>query len=193
MHWDWADVWEEWLFHIKMQVFCVFVTPLCMHTCVCVCVCVCACACVCMCVCVLDGEWNSVVASTSSRVLVQYVVVLLGSKGTNLKKKPHVLSNSRTRRHWNEKVLVCGSSTDGCVSDQLQWLTDQFLWTIFATVHTLLCWFEKCLAQSLVFILLSVHPVLTFSWFCWALALSVFLSQSEVKSVKQCCFCLLSW
>ena len=55
-----------------MQVFCVFVTPLC----VCVRMRARACVCVCVCVCVLDGEWNSVVASTSSRALVQYVVIL---------------------------------------------------------------------------------------------------------------------
>ena len=66
------------------------------------------------------------------------------------------------RERERESVIVCvfymgkgvgcsyiySSSVDGCISDQLQWLSDWFPWTPFTSSH-MSHRFENCLAQTL--------------------------------------------
>ena len=77
----------------------------CVYVHVCVYVCVCVCVCVCACICVC-------VCDCATVCLCLFYTV----KGTR----------------W--LLVKPGSSTVGCVSDQLQWWAERFPWTAFATL-----------------------------------------------------------
>ena len=99
----------------------------CVRACVCVCVCACvracvrACVCVCVCVCVC------------MRACMWCVCV------------------PETKRNRVGSRAPVDGSTDGQVSDQLQWSSDRFLWTTFATLQMSQYQFEKnqCLVRLL--------------------------------------------
>ena len=132
-----------------------------------------------------------------------------------LKIKFKKASEQKNAAHWErERVCVCvldreGTwvyssvstalvvvNTDSFVSDRLQWLCDQFLWSIFATFK-MSHWFEKCLTCKLykdrACVCLSLWQWdfscrAHFSSECWFLRLSVRAFFHQFFIIICCCF-----